>query len=89
LALAFSRILPVGALRRDIITQFLIEAMTLSAIGGIIGVLVGLGIALLVRNATRDGDAVVIDRRRFAGVDLDRPLLRNLPRDEGGHARSD
>ena len=43
----------IGALRRDIITQFLIEAMTLSAIGGIIGVLVGLGIALLVRNVSR------------------------------------
>ncbi|MDQ6800434.1 MAG: ABC transporter permease [Acidobacteriota bacterium] len=42
----------IGALRRDIITQFLIEAMTLSAIGGIIGVLVGLGIALLVRNVS-------------------------------------
>ena len=44
----------IGALRRDIITQFLIEAMTLSAIGGIIGVLVGLGIALLVRNIRSD-----------------------------------
>jgi putative ABC transport system permease protein len=42
----------IGALRRDIITQFLIEAMTLSAIGGIIGVLVGLAIALLVRNVS-------------------------------------
>jgi putative ABC transport system permease protein len=42
----------IGALRRDIITQFLIEAMTLSAIGGIIGVAVGLAIALLVRNVS-------------------------------------
>ena len=42
----------IGALRRDIITQFLIEAMTLSAIGGIIGVLVGLAIALVVRNVS-------------------------------------
>src|SRR5436190_15823427 len=40
----------IGALRRDIITQFLIEAMTLSAIGGIIGVAVGLAIAAVVRN---------------------------------------
>ena len=32
--------------------RLLIEAMTLSAIGGIIGVLVGLGIALLVRNVS-------------------------------------
>src|ERR1700737_1934043 len=42
----------IGALRRDIITQFLIEAMTLSAIGGIIGVAVGLAIALVVRNVS-------------------------------------
>src|SRR5438874_8872957 len=42
----------IGALRRDIITQFLIEAMTLSAIGGVIGVAVGLAIALLVRNVS-------------------------------------
>ncbi len=40
----------IGALRRDIITPFLIEAMTLSAMGGIIGVAVGLAIAAVVRN---------------------------------------
>ncbi|MGZ4779038.1 MAG: ABC transporter permease, partial [Thermoanaerobaculia bacterium] len=40
----------IGALRRDIVTQFLIEAMTLSAIGGVIGVGVGLAIAAIVRN---------------------------------------
>jgi len=37
----------IGALRRDIITQFLIEAMTLSAIGGIIGLALGAGVCLL------------------------------------------
>ena len=42
----------VGAHGRDILSQFLIEAMTLSAIGGIIGVAVGLAIALLVRNVS-------------------------------------
>ena len=42
----------IGALRRDIITQFLIEAMTLSAIGGVIGVAVGLAIAAVVRNVS-------------------------------------
>jgi putative ABC transport system permease protein len=42
----------IGALRRDIITQFLIKAMTLSAIGGVIGVAVGLAIAALVRDAS-------------------------------------
>ena len=39
----------IGAVRRDIVTQFLTEAMTLSGIGGVIGVLIGLGIAALVR----------------------------------------
>jgi putative ABC transport system permease protein len=33
----------VGARRRDILMQFLVEAVTLSVIGGVIGVGVGLG----------------------------------------------
>jgi putative ABC transport system permease protein len=40
----------IGAVRRDIVQQFLIEAMTLSAIGGIIGISLGLGIAWIVRS---------------------------------------
>jgi putative ABC transport system permease protein len=39
----------IGAVRRDIVQQFLIEAMTLSAMGGVIGVALGLAIALVVR----------------------------------------
>ena len=39
----------IGAVRRDIVTQFLVEAMTLSGIGGAVGVAVGLAIAALVR----------------------------------------
>ena len=42
----------IGAVSRDIVTQFLTEAMTLSGIGGVIGVAVGLGIALLVRKVS-------------------------------------
>ncbi len=38
----------VGASRRDILWQFLVESMTLSGIGGAIGVTVGVGLALLV-----------------------------------------
>ncbi len=37
----------MGARRRDILAQFLVEATTLSVSGGLIGVLSGLGIALL------------------------------------------
>ncbi|MGI8430742.1 MAG: ABC transporter permease [Chthoniobacterales bacterium] len=40
--------LAVGAHGRDILTQFLIEAVTLSAIGGIIGILLGLGTSRLL-----------------------------------------
>ena len=39
----------VGAFRRDVIGQFLIEAVTLSAIGGAIGVTLGLAISALVK----------------------------------------
>jgi putative ABC transport system permease protein len=42
----------IGAVRRDIVTQFLTEAMTLSGIGGIIGVAAGLLIALAARKFT-------------------------------------
>jgi putative ABC transport system permease protein len=41
----------VGALRRDIVGQFLTEAVTLSSIGGVIGVALGLGAAAAVRAA--------------------------------------
>lgn len=40
--------LAVGAKRRDILMQFLIEAVTLSVGGGIVGVLLGLGASVLI-----------------------------------------
>ncbi|MEO6324415.1 MAG: ABC transporter permease [Thermoanaerobaculia bacterium] len=42
----------VGALRRDISLQFLTEAMTLTALGGIIGVALGLLTAVIIRNVS-------------------------------------
>ena len=42
----------VGARRADIMFQFLIESLILSGSGGLIGVLVGVGIALLISNVT-------------------------------------
>ena len=38
----------LGARRRDILTQFLVEATTLSLAGGVIGILLGVGLALVV-----------------------------------------
>jgi ABC-type antimicrobial peptide transport system, permease component len=41
----------LGARRRDILMQFLIEAVTLALIGGTIGLLLGYGIGMLVAHA--------------------------------------
>jgi len=42
----------LGARRRDILSQFLVEAATLSTVGAIIGILLGLGAAKVVESQT-------------------------------------
>ncbi len=42
----------IGARSGDIMKQFLIEAVVLTGSGGVVGVLVGFGVALVVRSAT-------------------------------------
>ena len=48
----------LGARTNDILTQFLIEAMILSVIGGIIGTLLGIGIAAIGTTVAGVGLAV-------------------------------
>jgi len=42
----------LGATRKDIAAQFLVEAVALTAVGGLMGVLIGLGGALLIKAAS-------------------------------------
>jgi putative ABC transport system permease protein len=49
----------VGATKRDILLQFLLEAIVLSFIGGVLGILLGIGGAALVSNLTPDLTAKV------------------------------
>jgi putative ABC transport system permease protein len=65
----------IGARARDILSQFLIEAMTLSLLGGAIGVLVGLAVsALIARIAgwpfTLDPTTLVVATAFSAGVGI-------------------
>jgi putative ABC transport system permease protein len=57
----------LGATRKDIAVQFLVEAIALTCVGGAIGIIVGLGIAMLVR--------LVFDPRRRAALEH-RPGIR-------------
>ena len=49
----------IGAKRRDVLLQFLIEAITLSVLGGLIGIALGVSIALLVPRFVPDSATVL------------------------------
>ena len=81
----------VGARGRDILTQFLVEAVTLSLIGGVIGI--GAGPARLLRDRLLRGvahrAAVRRDPARLRLLGRGRHLLRLLSGAQGGRAQSD
>ena len=49
----------IGAKRRDILVQFLIEAMTLSLLGGVVGILIGTGGAVAIGKLVENFNPVV------------------------------
>ncbi len=81
----------VGARARDILIQFLIEAVTLSAFGGIIGIALGMGAAKITSHFTglADADAVCVDRHRLCFQRRHRHRVRFLSRVESFAARPD
>jgi putative ABC transport system permease protein len=58
----------VGATRRDIMLQFLVESATLTGIGGVIGVLVGLGLGRLVSMAINASGTTPVNQTVVAVV---------------------
>lgn len=62
----------VGARRRDILMQFMVEAMTLGLLGGILGVTLGWTIAKIIGSVTSSGSAIT------PVVSMDSVLLATL-----------
>ena len=83
--------LAVGAKRRDILSQFLVEAATLSLVGGIIGILVGVTTSLAISyfaQWTTDIGVMAV-ARVVPLLSAGRRVLRLLPGSDGGLAESD
>ena len=81
----------VGARTRDILRQFLTEAVSLSVLGGIAGILLGVGVSRLLTGVLGWPTLVttLVDRDRLRLRRRGGHLLRLLPRPQGRHPRSD
>src|SRR5450756_2417712 len=51
----------IGAKRRDVLLQFLVEAVFVSAIGGAIGILLGAGLSHLISGLSISGSTITTD----------------------------
>ena len=68
----------VGAKRRDILTQFLIESATVSGLGGLIGIAVGAGVAYGIGFITRFIPAMTDPQTGAKGLNIYLPVSVSL-----------
>ena len=81
----------LGATRRDIAIQFLVEAVTLTGVGGALGIGFGLGAALLARVALRlrRRRPALVGGARLRRLDRGGPRLRPVAGAQGRPAGPD
>jgi putative ABC transport system permease protein len=81
----------LGARRRDIVWQVLTESTTLSVVGGLVGTLLGFGLAMIVAAVSPlpADDRALVDPARPRHDGDRRCLLRIVPGPAGGATRSD
>jgi putative ABC transport system permease protein len=65
----------VGARRSDILTQFLVEAIVVSLLGGIIGVAIGAGLSAMIGNVSVPGSGGGAPTRLTTQVGIDSVML--------------